>query len=161
MRLDARRSPSLKAAIQVMSTMPNEAAKATRRYSKAVIQPEWKKGLAEHAPGERVFHTRLVSPSAAYISDSGVRLVAGRNGDWVRETEFGAKRNEYHDYRRKSKNGGTHKVRRRTKSQFWNYRPKGYVVYPTAQDMIPRIGALWVQTVYRTVHEVIEKAGLK
>lgn len=161
MRLDARRSPSLRAAIQVMHTMPTEAAKATRRYSKLVIQPEWKKGLAERAPGARMFHTRLVTPSAAYVSDSGVKLVAGRNGDWVRETEFGAKRNEYHQYMRKSRKGGSHTVRRRTKAQFWNYRPTGYTVYPTAQDMIPRIAALWVQTIYRTVHEVIEKRGLK
>jgi len=161
MRLDARRSPSLKAAIEVMHTMPNDAAKAVRKYSKAVIQPEWRKGIAEHAPGERMFHTRLVTPSAAYVSDSGVKLVAGRNGDWVRETEFGGKRNEYNTYQRKSKNGGSHSVKRRTKAQFWNYKPTGYAVYPTAENLIPRIAALWVQTIYRSVHEVIEKAGLK
>lgn len=161
MQLDARRSPSLKAAIQVMHTMPNEAAKEVRRYSKAVIQPEWKKGLAQHAPGARMFHSRLVAPSAAYVSDSGVKLVAGRNGDLVRETEFGAKRNEYTEYRRRGRKGGTHKVRRRTKAQFWNYKPTGLAVYPTASNMIPRIGALWVSTIYRSVHEVIEKAGLK
>jgi hypothetical protein len=150
-QLDVRRSPSLTAAIQVMVTMPREAAKATRKYSKAVVQPEWKKGLAAHAPAAQVFQTRLVRPSAAYISDTGVRLVSGK-GDLVRQTEFGAAREHRTTYTRKG-----HRVTRRTQRQFYNYRAKGHVVYPTASDMIPRIAALWVQTIYRTVAEVIEK----
>ena len=79
MRLDARRSPSLTAAIQVMHTDAERSRQGDTTVSKAVIQPEWRKGLAERAPGERVFHDRLVA-SAAYVSDSGVKLVAGRNG---------------------------------------------------------------------------------
>lgn len=163
MRLNARRSPSLKAAIEVMHAVPNDVAKTVRQHSKAVIQPEWKKGLAERAPGERIFHNRLVTPSAAYTSDSGVKLIAGSNGakGFPREMEFGAKRNEFTEYQRRSRKGGTHTVRRRTKAQFWNYKPSGHVVYPTAKNLIPRIGALWVQTVVRTVHEAIEKRGLK
>lgn len=131
--------------------MPREAAKATRKYSKSVIQPEWKKGLAAHAPAAKIFQTRLVRPSAAYITDTGVKLVAGK-GDLVRQTEFGAAREHRTTYRRKG-----YPVTRRTQRQFYNYRARGYVVYPTAEEMIPRIAALWVQTIYRTVHEVIEE----
>lgn len=161
MRLDARRSPSLAAAIQVMHTMPNEAAKATRHYSKAVIEPEFKKGLAERAPGAHMFHSRLVAPAQAQISDSGVKLIAGRNGDLVRETEFGAYREEFTTYTRKNRKGGTHTVKRRTQRQFFHYSKAGHTVYPTLSNMIPRIAALWVQTVYRTVAETIEKRGLR
>jgi len=162
MRLDVRRSPSLTAAIQVMHAIPNEVAKQVRRHSKTVIVPEWKKGLAEHAPGERMFHTRLVTPSTAYVSDSGVSLIAGRNGDWVRETEFGAYREDFATYQRKSRRaGGTHKVTRRTQRQFWHYTKQGHVVYPTARNLIPRIAALWISTIWRTVHEELEKAGVK
>lgn len=161
MRLDARRSPSLKAAIEVMTTMPREAAKETRKYSKLVIQPEWKKGLAQTAPGGRQFQTQLVGPSSALVTDSGVKLTSGRNGGRVRETEFGSYREEYTTYTRRSRRGGSHKVRRRTQRQFWHYTRDGHVVYPTARILIPRIGALWVQTIWRTVHEVVEKAGLK
>jgi hypothetical protein len=134
-----------------MVTMPREAAKATRKYSKTVIQPEWKEGLAAHAPAADMFHDRLVRPSAAYISDTGVRLVAGR-GDLVRQTEFGAAREHKTTYRRRG-----YKVTRRTQRQFWNYRAGGYVVYPTAENLIPRIAALWIQTIYRTVAETIER----
>lgn len=156
MRLDARRSPSLAAAIQVMHTMPNDVAKATRQHSKAVIEPEYKKGLAERAPAARMFHKRLVAPAQAQVSDSGVKLIAGRNGDLVRETEFGAYREEVTTYTRKG-----HKVTRRTQRQFHHYTKKGHAVYPTITDMIPRIAALWVQTVYRTVAETVEKRGLR
>ncbi|WP_144797703.1 hypothetical protein [Microbacterium paludicola] len=155
MQLRARRSPALKAAIEVLATIPNETAKQVRQHSKRVIAPEWKKGLAEAAPA-RVFHDRLVSPSTAYVSDRNVKLIAGRNGDWVRETEFGAYREEYNTYSRKGR-----KVTRRTQRQFWHYTKGGHTVYPTAKRMIPRIGALWVQTVVRTVHEAFEKRGLK
>jgi CO/xanthine dehydrogenase Mo-binding subunit len=154
-RLKARRSPALKAAIEVLATIPKELAKQVRQHSKRVIAPEWKKGLAEAAPS-RVHQTRLVSPSTAYVTDRNVKLIAGRNGDFVRETEFGAYREEFNTYTRK---GG--KVTRRTQRQFWHYTKGGHVVYPTAKNLIPRIGALWVQTAWRTVHEAFEKRGLK
>lgn len=150
-QLDVRRSPSLTAAIQVMTTMPREAAKEARKYSKTVIVPEWKKGLQAAAPPARIFQDRLVKPSTVYVTNRGVRLVSGR-GQLVRQTEFGAAREKYETYTRQG-----HRVRRRTQRQFWNYRDKGHVVYPTASDMIPRIAALWVQTIYRTVAETIER----
>ena len=150
-QLDARRSPSLTAAIQVMTTMPREAAKATRKYSKTVIVPEWKKGLQASAPPGRIFQDRLVKPSTVYVTNRGVRLVAGK-GPLIRQTEFGAAREKYETYSREGR-----RVRRRTQRQFWNYRDRGHVVYPTASDMIPRIAALWIQTIYRTVAETIER----
>lgn len=151
MQLDVRRSPSLTAAIQVMTTMPREAAKETRKYSKAVIAPEWKKALSAEAPAAEIFQDRLVKPSTVYVGDSGVRLVAGK-GALVRQTEFGAAREKFNTYRRDG-----HNVTRRTQRQFWNYRDEGHVVYPAAADIIPRIAALWVQTIYRTVAETIER----
>lgn len=151
MKLDAQRSASLSAAIQVMTTMPREAAKETRKYSKSVIVPEWKNALQDAAPAARIFQTRLVKPSTVYVSDRGVRLVSGR-GPFVRETEFGAYREQKTTYLREG-----HTVTRRTQRQFWNYTPKGRVVYPSASEMIPRVAALWVQTIYRTVAETIER----
>lgn len=154
MRLDVKKSPALSATVQVMTTMPREAAKAVRAYSKAVITPEWKKGLATRSPSQ-LHSSRLVGPSAAYISDRGVKLVAGSNaaGMFPRETEFGAYREDFNTYRRKGA-----AVTRRTQRQFWNYTKGGRVVFPTVENIIPRVGALWVQTVYRSVAEVIEKA---
>lgn len=153
--LDVRRSPELTAVIQALATVPREVAKQTRAQSKAVIVPEWKKGLAERAP-ERVFHTRLVDPATVYVSDRGVRLIAGKNGAFPRETEFGAYREEFAEYTGRRR-GKTFPVRRRTQRQFWHYVKGGRVVYPTASDMIPRIAALWIQTAMRTIFDLLER----
>lgn len=150
MQLDVKKSPALIAAVRVMATMPRETAKLTRRYGKSVIVPEWKRALERRAK-DPVAMARLARPSTVYVTDRGVRLVAGR-GPLIRQTEFGAAREKFNTYRRQG-----HPVTRRTQRQFPHYRDGGYVVYPSAEEMIPRIGALWVQTIYRTVAEVIEK----
>lgn len=154
MRLDVRRSPELRAVIQALAVVPREVAKETRAQSKAVIAPEWRKGLAERAPAP-IFFKRLVNPSTVYVTDRGVRLVAGSNKakGFPRETEFGAYREDYATY--STKHGTT---TRRTQRQFWHFQPKGRVVIPTVSDMIPRIAALWVQTATRTIFDLIEKA---
>lgn len=158
MRLDVRRSPVLTALIQTLATIPNEVAKQNRAHSKAVIVPEWKKGLAERAPGERVFHERLVAPSTAYVSDRNVKLIGGANGKFPRETDFGARREEFTEYTGRRK-GRSFPVRRRTQRQFWHFVKSGRVVWPTASDLIPRILSLWAQTTIRTIHESIEKGA--
>ena len=155
-RLDVRKSPALTALIRTLATIPNEVAKEIRGRSKSVIVPEWKKGLAERAPGERVFHERLVAPSTAYVSDRNVKLIGGANGKFPRETEFGAYREEWAEYTGRRK-GKTFPVRRRTQRQFWHFVKTGRVVWPTASDLIPRIASLWIQTTIRTIHEQIEK----
>lgn len=158
MRIDVRKSPVLQALIGVLAAVPNDVAKEVRNQSKGVIVPEFRKGLAERAPAEKVFHDRLVAPSTAYVSDKGVKLIGGANGMFPRETEFGAYREEWADYTRRSRKGGTHTVHRRTQRQFWHYVKDGRVFYPTLVNMIPRIAALWVQTAYRTLADNIEKA---
>lgn len=158
MRLDVRSSRVLTALVQVLATIPNEVAKENRGRSKGVIVPEWKKGLAERAPSERVFHERLVSPSTAYVSDRNVKLIGGANGKFPRETEFGAYREEVAEYTGR-RNGKSFPVKRRTQRQFWHFVKSGRVVWPTASDMIPRIMSLWVQTTIRTIHETIEKGA--
>lgn len=156
MRLDVRRSPTLTALIQVLATIPNEVNKEIRARTKGVVVPEWKKGLAERAPGERIFHDRLVSPSTAYVSDRNVKLIGGANGKFPRETEFGAYREDFAEYTGRRK-GKSFPVLRRTQRQFWHFVKKGRVVWPTAADLIPRIMSLWAQTTIRTIHENIEK----
>lgn len=153
MRLDAERSPVLRATIQTLAALPREMRKQIRQHTKGVVQPEWKRALGEQAPAERIFHERLVGPSAAYVSDRNVTLRAGRAGRFPRETEFGAYREEFNTYTARGS-----RVRRRTQRQFWHYTKRGHVVYPAAREIIPRIGALWAQTTVRTIHELIEKA---
>jgi hypothetical protein len=153
MQLDVRRSPTLTALVQVMATIPREVAKDVRAQTKTVIVPEWKKLLAEKAPGEMIFHKRLVAPSTVYVSDRGAKLIAGANGKFPRETEFGAYREDYNTYT--TRRGS---VTRRTQRQFWHYVKTGRVVYPALREFIPRAWSLYAQTAYRSVAQSIEKA---
>ncbi|GAA3948917.1 hypothetical protein [Microbacterium soli] len=153
MQIDVRRSATLTALVQVMATIPRELAKQTRAQTKAVIVPEWRKLLAEKAPGERIFHDRLVTPSTVYVSDRGAKLIAGKNGRFPRETDFGAYREDYATYT--TRRGS---VTRRTQRQFWHYVKDGRVFYPAVREFIPRAWALYAQTAYRTVAEAMEGA---
>lgn len=153
MQLDVRRSPTLTALVQVMATIPRDLTKDVRAQTKAVIVPEWKKLLAEKAPGEQIFHQRLVAPATVYVSDRGAKLIAGANGKFPRETEFGAYREDYNTYT--TRRGS---VTRRTQRQFWHYLKAGRVVYPALVEFIPRAWSLYAQTAYRTIAEKIEKA---
>lgn len=159
MRLDVRKSAELSAAIAVMATLDREVAKATRTHSKRVIQPEWQKALDREATRDFFFFSHLTKNSSALVSDRGVKLTAGRTSatSLVREREFGASREEFNTYTRRGRNG-SYQVRRRTQRQFYHYNADGYVVYPAARKIIPRVAALWVQTVYRTTYDAIEGA---
>lgn len=153
MYLDAERSPVIRGIIQTLALLPTEMRKQIRQQTKRVVQPEWKKALSEEAPPDRIFHDRLAGPSAAYVSDRNVTLRAGKAGKFPRETEFGAYREELNTYQNRR---GT-RVYRHTQRQFWHFVKSGRVVFPAASQIIPRIGALWAQTVVRTIHEIIEK----
>ena len=52
-----------------------------------------------------------------------------------------------------------HKVTRNTTAQFKQRNMKGYVFYPAAREMIPRLARLWVQTVVKTYALIFEAKG--
>ena len=70
--------------------------------------------------------------------------------------EFGSRRrNAETTYTRRSKNGGTHKVTRRTRRQLPG-KPSpgsGRVAYTAWYRTGPRLVSLWTQTIYRIVYE--------
>jgi hypothetical protein len=49
-----------------------------------------------------------------------------------------------------------HRVTRNTTAQFKGRRRAGYVFYPAAKKMIPRLASLWVQTVVKTYADIFE-----
>lgn len=156
MRLDVRKSAVLTALVQTIASLPKDVQKEIRVRTKSVVVPEFRKGLAERAP-EAVFFKRIVNPSTAYVSDRGIKLLAGNNGGgphgFPRETDFGAYREDYTTYT--TKKGS---VTRRTQRQFWHFVKGGRVFTPTISDLIPRIAALWTQTAYKTIAENTERA---
>jgi hypothetical protein len=59
-------------------------------------------------------------------------------------------------YSRTSPKGKRHSVTRVMGTQFKPFRKKGYVFWPAAEEMTPRIASLYVQTVVRTIAEALE-----
>src|SRR5690606_2103530 len=72
--------------------------------------------------------------------------------------EFGGRSAEFTTYKRRSPNGGTHEVTRRTRLGLPRRSSSGRVVYPAASEAAPRMASLWVQTFVRTVYEALEES---
>lgn len=165
MRIDVKLSPELQAVIFAMRSLDRTIAKIVRREVKKVAEPEWKKALAERA-NTRLQQRVLVNTSNISVSNQNVRATSAQKGrplsggfepkyDW-HAAEFGADRNRVMEYTRRSRNGGRHKVRRRIGNGLPARKKTGYVVYPAAHEMVPRLGALFFQTVYRAIATATE-----
>ncbi|WP_433586366.1 hypothetical protein [Microbacterium hydrocarbonoxydans] len=138
--------------------MGREIQAQLRRHTKRVAEPEWRKGLAERA-SSRLDQKVLVSSARVQVRDTNVVLRSGAVGklkDITRPVEFGGDRNQETNYRGR-RGAKRFKVTRHTARQLGWRRKGGRVVWPTAEELIPRMVALWVQTTVRTFHEALEK----
>lgn len=157
-QVSAKDSRELQAALLAIASVGKEIQAQLRRHTKRVAEPEWQKGLAERA-SSKLDHKVLVKTARVQVRDTNVVLRSGATGklkDITRPVEFGADRNQVKTYkgRRGSKRFN---VKRHTARQLGWRRKGGRVVWPTAEDMIPRMVSLWVQTTVRTFHEALEK----
>lgn len=164
LRIDAKSSRELQALILGIRRADREVQAQIRKHTKPMVQTEWQKGLAEHADTP-LEHRVLVMTGRATVSNQNVKLKAGglakkMSGGAVTyelasQTEFGATpKKATYSGRRGSKR---YPIERTVNTGFKRPNRRGYVVYPTAADLIPRIASLWVQTAVRTLHEVFER----
>lgn len=165
-RISVYTSKELQSLILRLKGMDRELVSQINKRTRTVAEPVWKEVLAAEAT-DRLQHRVLVQTGRVSVSRSNVTLRSAaigrplsggaRPSEIYAAVEFGAKRDEYRTYGRISpKSGQERDVRRRTKRQFRPRKMQGYVVYPAAAHIIPRIASLWVQTVVRTFHEAIE-----
>lgn len=163
-RIDVLKSPELLATIYALRSIDRTLAAQVRKYTKAMAQPEWKKALAERAD-TRLEHRVIVDTAVVTVSDQNVRIQSASKG---RPLSGGLNpKTHYHPvewgthakgktYRRKSRNGGSHTVRRVMGTQFKPFRKDGYVFWPAAKEMVPRMASLWVQTTVKTIGNALE-----
>lgn len=165
MRIDVKLSPELQAVIFAMRSLDRTIAKIVRREVKRVAQPEWMKALEKRARTSLQKRV-LVNTATIAVSNQNVRASSAMKGrplsggfdpktDW-HAAEFGADQNRVLDYTRKSRNGGRHNVKRRIGSGLPARNGRGYVFYSAAAEMVPRLGRLLFQTVYRTAATATE-----
>lgn len=175
-QIDVRSSDLLKAIILSVKAAPKNVQSNIKKYAKADIVPAWQQELeAQHATPLQ--QKLLVGTGRATVTNTTVNLRSGGvnaavsgglstdtqgksgGGDQssYRGAEFGANQFLTVSYKSRSKKGKEFVVHNRhTQKQFPAANKTGYVVYPAARKVIPRVAALWVQTVIRTLHEAFE-----
>lgn len=163
LRIDAHSSRELQALILSIRQANKEVQAQIRKHTKPMAQREWQKGLAQEAM-TRFEHRVLVDTARVAVSNQNVKLKAGglakklSGGGRARElygpAEFGAGLSTVSTHSRKGK-----EYKRKSGDQFRAPKKSGYVVFPTAARIIPRLAALWTQTAVRTFHEALEQKG--
>lgn len=165
LRISVFGSEELQAVLITMRALPRDIAKELRKQTRSVVIPEWKKAVAENA--STLLESRvLVQTARATVTDKNVVLTAATVGrplsgglnpkTMYHAAEFGADRNQETTYGARSRKGKQFQVKRHTTRQLRPRRSSGYVVYPAAANIIPRIASLFVQTIARGLHEAFE-----
>lgn len=158
-RIDVRGDKQLQAIILALKSSDREVRSAMRSFTKARIVKPWMSELLE-ASHTRLERLTIGATATVAVSDQNIRIQAatkGRklSGGFVPKVdypgvEFGANHQKVR-YMRKG-----HPVRRNTTAQLRPRNRRGYVFYPTAKRMIPRLASLWVQTVVKTYADIFE-----
>lgn len=175
LRISAHSSREIQATILAVKAVPRETRAQIRKHTKQMVEPEWSRAVSENAT--TLLEQRMLAKTARVaVSDRNVQLKSAqlsrpisRNGsdplrpveNWS-SIEFGADQGRTVSYRsnRTSREHGrrAHDVKNRhTTRQLRRPNSRGYVIYPAAADIIPRIASLWVQTAARTIHESFER----
>lgn len=165
MRISVFDSKELQAVLLALRGFDRELKKVIRQQTKQFAQPEWQKAVTENA-STRLEQRVLAQTARVQVSDQNVMLRSGNIGrslsgglkpseKWY-AAEFGGDQNKLETYEATSRKGTRYTVTRHTSRQLRPRNPKGYVVYQAAAAIIPRIAALWTQTVVREFHETIE-----
>lgn len=166
--VDVFDSRELQQTLLALKVLPRELTKQTRKFTKQLVDKEWKAGLAKRAvtPIQRAV---LVRTAVSSVTPTNVSLKSATKGKVSSGTpsqvlasgaEFGADMDRYSRYTRRSPKGRTHTVTRRTARAFgWHRGRDGRVVFPTAQDIAPRVASIYVQTLLRTTAEALEEGA--
>lgn len=163
--LSVRGSDHLRAAVLALKLADRELRNDINRSTREMLSGTWQTLLTHHA------WTRLdqavIVKGARILPGNPPTLVAATSkrrlsGGLIPATqfyavEFGADHNTLTTYDRRSANGGTHKVTRRTSKQLPQRRRTGRVAYAAAKEFVPRAAALWVQLIVKKYNDAAEK----
>lgn len=165
LRISVYSSKQLQAVIISTRNMDKEIRAQIRQHTRQMIRPEWERAMREHA-STRLEHRVLAQTARVLVSDQNVTLRAAHIGKSLsgglkasehwHAVEMGSSREHTRSYQ--SHRGGTEfQIKNRhTTQQLRPRNKKGYVFFPAASNIIPRLAALWAQTAARTIHESFE-----
>lgn len=164
--IDVTNSRELRATFLGIRNASAEVSKQIRTNLKSITTPEWQATVSDKA--STAMQTRVLAQTARVsVSNQNVRMSAGnsakrlsggaRVSELAAPEEFGSLRNRRTTYTQRSKRGRPYTVHNRhTTRQFKLTRSRGYVAFPAATVLIPRIAALVVQTTIRTLLDAVD-----
>lgn len=165
LRVSAYSSQELLTVLRGLRNLDRETKKHLRRSLKAIAEQAWKQALAQHAD-TKLEHRVLVDSGRVRVSDQNVRLTSA---SLSRSLKGGLKPSANYgpvEFGANPRPGARESVRNKSGTEFQRHRDpnrpfkrpnrKGYVVYPAAASVIPRILAMYVQTFVRAIHEALE-----
>lgn len=150
-----------------MKLVPRDVRNQVNRSTRAELKPIWQQEMAQRL-GLRgdTFTTKVLGKGLVSGGNPPVLTAAtsrrALSGGVIPDVqgylaEFGGQSSAFSQYTRRSPNGGTHQVRRRTMLGLPQTTPTGRVAYPAASRTAPRMASLWVQIFVRTVYEALEE----
>jgi hypothetical protein len=163
MRIDVRGSQELQDIVLAINRSETAVKRAIRSYTKSELTRPWLEAINERA--STTLERRVISATATVaVSDQNIRIQSAAKGrklsggldpknDYA-PVEFGASREKVTSYRRKGA-----KVTRHTARQMKGRKAQGYVFYPAASEMIPRLAKLWVQSVVKIYGDIFDGKG--
>lgn len=159
MRIDVQGSRELQDVILALKNSDAETRRAIRTFTKAEITRPWLEAINKEA-GDILERRVIAATATVAVSDQNIRIQSAAKGRKLSgglqpkldygPVEFGAA-GKKKSYMRKG-----HRVTRNTTAQFKPRNRKGYVFFPAARLMIPRLARLWVQTVVKTYADIFE-----
>lgn len=143
-------------------SLPAEVSKQMRAQTRRVVEPAFQEEMRDRA-GTRLETRVLLDTARVSVSNDQVTLksatVGKVRGVPARILASGAEFGASPDRKISATSRKGKAYTRRMGPVFRAPRRQGYVFFPSVQAFIPRAGALWFQTAYRTVAETFEKAG--
>lgn len=165
LRVSAYSSRELLQVLRGLRNLDRDTKKALRQGLKPMAEQAWKEALAQRAD-TRLEHRVLVDTGRARVSDQNVRLTSASLSRSLTgglkpsanfgPVEFGASPRPAARENVTSSKGKTFQRRRDPNRPFKAPNRRGYVVYPAAASVIPRVLAMYVQTFVRAIHEALE-----
>lgn len=165
LRVSAYSSQELLTVLRGLRNLDRDTKKHLRRSLKQIAEQAWKQALAQHAD-TRLEHRVLVDSGRVRVSDQNVRLTSAslsrsligglKPSESFGPVEFGANPRPGASETVRSRKGNEFSRQRDPNRPFKKPNRRGYVVYPSAASVIPRILAMYVQTFVRAIHEAIE-----
>lgn len=164
----AATSETFRAVVLALKLVERDVRNDINRTTRSIVGPEWISAVKDKTGPMPSIDQKVLGKGTRIIPGNPLQLVASTStrplsGGLVpteasRGFEFGTdKRDKFSTYDRRSANGGTHSVTRRTTRHLPNRVRRGRAIFPAVAEVMPRLTSLWVQIIVRKIYEAHEK----